>query len=76
MVLEESDVTTVHHALAKEQPQFVLGSTLEGDIVRELGLPVFLDITYPNNRYVNITEHPYLGYRGMLHACQQILNRI
>jgi nitrogenase molybdenum-iron protein alpha/beta subunit len=75
-VLEESDVATVRQALAKERPQIVLGSTLEGDFVRELGLSAFLDIAYPNNRYVNITDHPYLGYRGMLHACQQILNRI
>jgi nitrogenase molybdenum-iron protein alpha/beta subunit len=75
-VLLQPSVDSVREALARLRPHLVLGSSLEGEIARELGLPAFLHIAHPNTQYVTIVEEPHLGYRGMLHACESILNAI
>ncbi len=75
-VLIEPSVETVRQILAKTRPHLVLGSSLEAEMVRELDLPAFLHIAHPNTQYVDIIEHPYLGYKGLLQACQHIFDRI
>jgi nitrogenase molybdenum-iron protein beta chain len=75
-VLIEPSVETVRQTLAKARPHLVLGSSLEAEMVRDLGLPAFLHIAHPNTQYVDIIEHPYLGYQGLLQACQNIFNCI
>ncbi|HLF26669.1 MAG TPA: nitrogenase component 1 [Anaerolineae bacterium] len=76
IVLLEPSVERVRQALAETRPHLVLGSSLEAEIARDLGLPAFLHITHPNSQYVNILEYPYLGYQGLLQVTQHILNRI
>jgi nitrogenase molybdenum-iron protein alpha/beta subunit len=73
-VLVQPSLESVQEAHAHFRPHLVLGSSLEADIVRELGLRAFVHIVHPNTQYVTIVEEPHLGYRGMLHACESILN--
>lgn len=76
IVLIEPSVEAVRQALTAARPQLVLGSSLEGQMVRDLKLPAFLHIAHPNSQYVNVLEYPYLGYQGLLQATQHILNRL
>jgi light-independent protochlorophyllide reductase B subunit len=75
-ILAEPSVDSVQRALEKFQPHLVLGSSLEADMVRDLGLPAFVHVAHPNTQYVNIVEKPHLGYNGMLNICETILNVI
>jgi len=75
-VLLQPSVESVREAHARLRPHLVLGSSLEGEMARELGLPAFIHIAHPNTQYVTIVEEPHLGYRGMLNACESILNAI
>ncbi len=76
IVLNEPALEDVQQALMESKPSLVLGSSLEADMVRKLGLPAFMHVVNPNSQYVPIIEDPFLGYRGLLRTAQKVMDSI
>lgn len=64
----------IKNALRDTKTEFVIGSSIEADLAKEMGIGNFLHITNPNTHYVNINRIPFLGYTGILYATEAILN--
>lgn len=65
----------VERSLRETGAELVLGSSVELDIARRLGLEALL-IANPNTHRVNIAPPPFLGYVGLLHATEAVLNSV
>lgn len=65
----------VERALEESGAQLVLGSSVELDLARGLGIDS-VQIANPNTHRVNIAPPPYLGYVGLLHATEAVLNSV
>lgn len=66
----------IKNALRDTKTEFVIGSSIEADMAKEMGIGNFLHITNPNTHYVNINRIPFLGYTGILYATEAILNTL
>ncbi|NIR69345.1 hypothetical protein GWN42_07130 [candidate division KSB1 bacterium] len=75
-ILNQPDQDELRKAFHETQPEFIIGSSLNKEIGEQLGINGFLHIAYPNYDYVTINEHPFLGYKGLLHASESILNAL
>ena len=73
-VLFKPTIDAVRGALRDTGTEFIIGSSSEADMGEEMGITNFLHITNPNTHYVNVNNIPFLGYRGLLHATEAILN--
>jgi len=75
-IIFKANLEEVKNALREVKPKYIIGSSVDASLGKEMGINNFLLITNPNTHYVNINEHPFLGYTGILNATEAILNTI
>lgn len=75
-VIFRPNIGQIKNAMANTGTKFIMGSSVEAEYGKEIGIGMFLHIANPNTQYVNINRIPFLGYNGLLFLVEAILNTL
>lgn len=75
-MLVTNDSMEIRRALRERVPELLFGNDFEYMFAQARGAPLYVNIAYPGARRLRLTPRPYLGFTGVLHLLEDILNAV